>query len=346
MSKVKVFKNLRKVAKNISKPFVKHGPTILAVTGTVGVVAGTVLACKASTKLKDVLEETKAEIEEVKATKIENPTKEEATKYTKAIVLVHTKRGWKLVKLYGLAATVEIASLLSLLMAFGIIKKRYTNCVTELLALEETFRNYRKRVVDEYGDEADTHFLTGIREVIEEAPILDKNGNPKTDKNGVVKMQEIGRYMTCDELEKLKKMPHIIVFDEEAEEFDVANPDLNYRKVHDCESWSNTCLRIDGHLWTQHIRNDLGLPETDEGQDNGWIYEDDNPIGENRVSFGRNKDGHLITVRRDDGVEVIVLKLNDEGYIRDRVFSNGSSKIFADKRKQQMAAVHAEMMRG
>lgn len=346
MSKMKLLNELRKASNKLAKPLSKHGPTILAVLGTGGVIVGTVMACKASTKVKEVLEEANAEIEAVRETKVENPTKEEQKTYGKALVAVHTKRGWKLIKLYGPAAAIEILSLVSLLMAFGIVKKRYSHCLTELLTVEETFRNYRKRVVDEYGEDADTHFLTGIREMIEEAPVLDKNGNPKTDKNGEVKMVEIGKYMTCDDLERLKKMPHILVFDEDCQEFDRANPDVNYMKVIDCEKWSNTLLKLNDHVWLQHVVNDLGHPEIDNGQDDGWTYSDDNDIGENRISFGRTSDGRLITVRREDGIEVIVLKLNDEGYIRDRVFSNGSSKRSAEKLRKEMEAYHAKTLRG
>ena len=37
----------------------KHSPEILAVTGTIGVVASAVMACKATTKLNDILEDSK-----------------------------------------------------------------------------------------------------------------------------------------------------------------------------------------------------------------------------------------------------------------------------------------------
>ena len=36
----------------------KHSPEILAVTGTIGVVASAVMACKATTKLNDILEDS------------------------------------------------------------------------------------------------------------------------------------------------------------------------------------------------------------------------------------------------------------------------------------------------
>ena len=41
----------------------KHSPEILVVTGVIGTVASAVLACKATTKVNFVLEETKAQID-------------------------------------------------------------------------------------------------------------------------------------------------------------------------------------------------------------------------------------------------------------------------------------------
>ena len=43
----------------------KHSPEIMAVVGAVGVVASGVLACKATTKASDILEETKADIDAI-----------------------------------------------------------------------------------------------------------------------------------------------------------------------------------------------------------------------------------------------------------------------------------------
>ena len=41
----------------------KHSPEILAVVGVASVVTGTVLACKATTKASQILEETKAQLD-------------------------------------------------------------------------------------------------------------------------------------------------------------------------------------------------------------------------------------------------------------------------------------------
>ena len=44
----------------------KHSPEILVVTGVVGTVASAVMACKATTKIDEVLAETKGNIDKTK----------------------------------------------------------------------------------------------------------------------------------------------------------------------------------------------------------------------------------------------------------------------------------------
>ena len=46
----------------------KHSPEILAITGTLGVVASGVMACKATLKVNDILEETKETVELIRKT--------------------------------------------------------------------------------------------------------------------------------------------------------------------------------------------------------------------------------------------------------------------------------------
>ena len=59
MSKTAIVKTLNKTALKLKK----YAPTILVGVGVVGTVASTVLACKATTKLEGVLEQTKGDVD-------------------------------------------------------------------------------------------------------------------------------------------------------------------------------------------------------------------------------------------------------------------------------------------
>ena len=65
MSKLAIFNNVTRTVHKIGFQLKKHSPEILAVAGTVGVVASTVMACKATTKLHDILEDSKNQVNQV-----------------------------------------------------------------------------------------------------------------------------------------------------------------------------------------------------------------------------------------------------------------------------------------
>lgn len=52
------------------------------------------------------------------------------------------------------------------------------------------------------------------------------------------------------------------------------------------EQYANDKLKAEGHLFLNDVYEMLGLPKSKAGQTVGWIYDEDNPIGDNFVSFG------------------------------------------------------------
>ena len=71
--------NLVKVYNKSEMKVRKYSPEILAGVGVVGVIASTVMACKATTKLNDILAESKEQLEQIKEV-ASDPSYEE--KYT------------------------------------------------------------------------------------------------------------------------------------------------------------------------------------------------------------------------------------------------------------------------
>ena len=45
-------------------------------------------------------------------------------------------------------------------------------------------------------------------------------------------------------------------------------------------------LKRNGYLFLNDVYEMLGFPKTKEGQVAGWIYDEENPIGDNVVDFG------------------------------------------------------------
>ena len=81
----------------------KHSPEILVVTGVVGTIVGAVMACKATTKVSDIVEKTKEDIDTIHEC-AENP--EFAEEYTpedakKDLTIVYAKTAVEIGKAYA-----------------------------------------------------------------------------------------------------------------------------------------------------------------------------------------------------------------------------------------------------
>lgn len=52
------------------------------------------------------------------------------------------------------------------------------------------------------------------------------------------------------------------------------------------EQYANDKLKAERHLFLNDVYEMLGFPKTKAGQTVGWVYDEDNPVGDNFVSFG------------------------------------------------------------
>ena len=67
MAKMNVLDGASRVFHKLKFNVGKHSPELLSVAGTVSVVAGAVMECKASTKLEGVMAEAKEKVDTIKA---------------------------------------------------------------------------------------------------------------------------------------------------------------------------------------------------------------------------------------------------------------------------------------
>ena len=67
MNKTTLISGLTRAFYRTGFKFRKHSPEVLVVTGAVAMIAGTVSACRATTRVSDAVELGKAEIEEALA---------------------------------------------------------------------------------------------------------------------------------------------------------------------------------------------------------------------------------------------------------------------------------------
>ena len=114
--------NTTAIAKTVSKTLHKTGfkmkkysPEILAVTGVIGIVTSAVMACKATTKVSEILENTKEQVDTIHDCAAD-PDIIKSGKYTeddakKDLAIVYVQTGVKLVKLYAPSVILGVMSI-------------------------------------------------------------------------------------------------------------------------------------------------------------------------------------------------------------------------------------------
>lgn len=293
----------------------KHSPEILAVAGTIGVVASAVMACKATTKLNDILEDSKQDIDLIheKSEDIgfceKHDYTEEDTK--KDLLIVYAQTGIKMVKLYGPSIALGTLSLGCLLQSNNILRKRNVALAAAYATVDKGFKQYRGRVVERFGDAVDRELKYNIKAKEIEETVVDENGNETVVKKtiNVVNREDISEFgrefsqYTVDKKGKTILNPYW-------------QPDNDYNLVFlkKQEQFANQILRSKGYLILNDVYDMLGLPPTKVGHIIGWIYCEDetNPMGDNYIDFGLNNDDVLFS---NEDESTLVLDFNVDGSI-------------------------------
>lgn len=261
---------------NNSKNMVqKHSPEILAGVGVVGVVTSAVMACKATMKLNDILEEsreTRDKIREVES----NPRYEEQYSHEDAkkdLTINYTQTAMKVAKLYAPAVILGSASLGCLLASNDILRKRNAALSAAYMTVDKSFKEYRSRVAERFGDEIEKEIRYNIKAEEIETTVVNEDGSETTI------------------TEKVKRMdPNL--YSDYARFFDEANPnwqndpEYNLMFLKSQQQYANDLLKAKGRLFLNEVYEMLGIDKSKAGQVVGWVYNKENPVGDNFVDFG------------------------------------------------------------
>lgn len=284
----------------------KHSPEILVVAGVVGTVASAIMACKATTKLSAILEESKENVEAIHEC-ANNP--EMAEKYTeedskKDLTIVYAQTGLKLVKLYAPSVIIGVTSLACILTSNNILRKRNIALAAAYATVDKGFKEYRGRVIEKFGKELDKELKYNIKAKEIEEKIIDENGEEKT----VTKTVQV--------VDPSMNSPYAKFFDEACTGW-TKDPEYNLMFLRRQQDFANDKLKSQGYLFLNDVYEMLGIDKTKDGQVVGWIYDEKNPIGDNFVDFGIYDDERNPRVRAFvNGFEnVILLDFNVDGNI-------------------------------
>lgn len=266
-------------------------PALMFGAGIVGVIGGTVLACRATLKVEEVLNEANEKFEQVnKAKTLENYSDRDAQKDQS---LIYIKSGVAIIKLYSPAIVVGGLGIAALTRSHNILTKRNAALTTAYAALDRGFREYRARVVDKYGQDQDREFRYGGEAVEVDGKIQTRVSQDPSAIYARVWAQHTTSCWTND-------------------------PDYNTVFLRLQQNQMNDRLRSKGHIFLNEVYDALGLSRTAAGSVVGWIWQGD---GDNYIDFGVFQDeNHEELVDFMIGREKsLVIDFNVDGMIYDKI---------------------------
>ena len=255
----------------------KRSPEILVAVGVVGTVVSAVMACKATTKINTILDETKEQLDKIHeyAGNPDVAEKYNAEDAKKDTAIVYAQAGVKLAKLYAPAVGLGILSISSILASNNILRKRNMAISAALAAATQDFKDYRNRVIERFGKDVDYQLRYNIKAEEIEETVTDEKGKEKKVKKSI-------------EVADLNASGYVKYFTR-------SNPyweeDSSYVEMflRSQQNYANDKLKATGHLTLNDVYDMLGFHDSKAGMVVGWIYDLDHPNGDNYVEFDVKK---------------------------------------------------------
>jgi hypothetical protein len=294
----------------------KNAPTMLFGAGVLGMVGSTVLACRATLKMDEILSKTRDDLNTAKSlhmadspishshtegTTTTKPLEYNDADYRKDVTVIYTRALVSITKEYGPAILLGSASISCLIKSHDILSRRNAALTAAYIAVDEAFTRYRSRVVDKYGEEEDREFRYGVAE---EVKIVDEHGAVRTEKR-------VG-----DDAPSM----YARFFDEYSTSWS-KEPEYNIVFLRCQQKWANDMLKARGHLFLNEVYDALGIERTTAGSVVGWIV---SQASDNFIDFGlfADREGRGVRDFINGRNGSILLDFNVDGVIYDKIDSH------------------------
>lgn len=330
MKAAELLANIGESANDITSSLIssvkEHSPEILLVTGTISILTGTVLACKATIKAKEILEAEGGFKEDLaaikKARELFDEEKYTKQEYAKDLTGTYTRVVMSMAKLYLPAAVLVGLGIGAMFASNEILRERCASLAAAYVTLDNMFKRYRKNVVEKYGPEVDEELRYGVkREKIEVEETDPKTGEVKKVKKDFKIVDVNGtKYQVSDYARFFDDETAPTVFEKDA----FGKPDNQYNMyiLNAIQSQANIRLRKQGYLFLNDVYDMLGIERSIAGQQVGWIFDrekerkGEEQVGDGVVDFGLKRFNQRVL----DGVEdVILLDFNVDGPVLGRL---------------------------
>jgi len=245
----------------------KHAPRTMFVLGLAGTITSAVLACRATLKLPDMLDEMESDIREVKEARSSLTHFNQGTRVQpitdKDVAYAYAINVMRVTKLYAPSVVLGAASIGLLTGSHVTLTRRNAGLTAAYATLQTAFESYRDRVRDQLGEDKEKDLYRGVTEETVEV-------DGKVKKVKTVNPNGLSAYSKL---------------------FDESNPnykpfiDHNRTFIHGVQSYMNHRLTNRGHVFLNEVYEELGFPATPAGCVVGWKM--DNPNGgDNFIDFG------------------------------------------------------------
>lgn len=262
-------------------------------------VTSTVLACRATLKLEETLDEYRRNKDIVYDEHHEHFGYDASDDdVEKSVHFIHA--AMSVAKLYAPSVIIGSASIGMLTQSHNILVKRNAALTAAYAALDKGFREYRARVVAKYGKDVDDELRYGTEEIMSDEY---KKKTGKTHRVGPDGASIYARF------------------------FDQLNPnwgkdpELNKLFLRTQQNYLNDLLHARGHLFLNEAYDSLGFDHSQAGSVVGWILHPDHDNFVDLGVFNSNANDNVRDfVNGQEGS--VLLDFNVDGLIFDKIDGN------------------------
>lgn len=305
MNKNEIMSRASKIVGKASFQLKKHSPEILVVAGVAGTVVSAIIACKATLKVNEIVEDVKHDIDDVHDA-VEKGITKAGENYSvedskKDLAVIYAKTGVSFAKLYAPAVILGTLSITSILASNNILRKRNVALSAAYAAVDKGFKDYRERVVERFGEQVDKELKYNIK-----AKKFDEvTTDPETGKEKKVKtMANVVNPADLSDYAHFFSTSHYLASDH----------DYNMMFLRAEQNYANDKLTSRGYLFLNEVCERLGLPITKAGQVVGWVKNSEKSDG--FVDFNIREIGRDVDGRYESD---ILLDFNVDGPILDLI---------------------------
>ena len=241
-------------------------PTLMVAGGITAMGAGTVIACKQTLKIEEVLANHVPSLE-----KVEQGEKLELSSYGKKEaqqdrIKIYARAGLELGKVYAIPVVLWTGGAGLVFGGHRMMVKRNATLALAFTGLKSAFDKYRQNVVNEFGSEVDQAMYGGY-----ETKLLNEGSKDESKIN-------------TRDWDASAGDPYNRIFEQGATS--AWEPDLSVNRmfISNQQRFAQQLLNRRGYLWLSEVYQALGFPENDISRVVGWKVRK-NPDGTKDIPF-------------------------------------------------------------